>query len=277
MRGVFRIVWLVYLAAWVKATQAQDPGYRLIGTFSLSVPISGAKMTNLVFPIPVMAGVKVSRDVLVQRPKGVDNVIELKAVRPNFRATNLSVFGRDGRLYSFDLHYVEDTAVLNYRVVPDEGSAGHPVILSGLPVDGTTLDRDASLLSARRGFLHKSMHSVGMRLQLRGIYLRDSLLWLGLRLCNRTAIGFSPAYLRVLVVDQKRVKRLASQEVTVAPVYMPPLVAIPGNDCRLLCIGLTPFALGSGKKLVVEMADENGDRVLALAVKGKVVLRARKE
>src|ERR1700744_3264691 len=105
--------------------------FDLVGMPSRAVPVSGTKMTNLVFPVALETGVKVSRDVLVQRPRGVDNVIELKAVRRNFAPTNLSVFGKDGRLYSFELRYVEDTAVLSFRIVPGAG----PVLkLTGLPV-----------------------------------------------------------------------------------------------------------------------------------------------
>ena len=273
--------------------QAQDPGsgYKLVGIGSLSVPVSEWKMTNLVFPVPVAAGVKVSRDVLVQRPKGIENVIELKAVHSNFRATNLSVFGKDGRLYSFVLHFVEDTTVLNYRVVLDEqvlglpglSSAGtggtvqrdHPVMLSGLPVDWTTLDRDAALLSGKPGFLHKSVSAERMQLQLRGIYLRDSLLWLCLRLTNRSAIGFTPAYMRISVEDRKRIKRTASQQVAILPEYDSGLVPLPGDRSRSVVVGLTPFVLGRGKKLVVEIADAGGDRELVLEVKGRMVLRAR--
>jgi hypothetical protein len=274
---VLGVAWLLGIGLSLRA-QMPGPGYRLLGTVSLQVPVSGMKMTNLVFPVPVAAGVKVSKDVLVQRPKGIENVIELKAVRLGFAPTNLSVFGKDGRLYSFDLHYVQDTAVLNYRVVLDEGALagkGHPVMLSGLPVDMTTLDKDAPLLGALPGFLHSSVRASGMRLQLRGIYLRDSLLWLCLRLSNRTAIGFMPAYVRVFVEDRKRLKRTASQEVTVMPVYSSPLSAVSGRGSQRLTVGLTPFALARGKNLVIELADASGDRVLALKMKGKMVLRAR--
>jgi hypothetical protein len=274
LMGLF---WLIGLAM-----DAGAQGYRLVGMVSLRVPVTAAKMTNLVFPMPVAAGVKVSRDVLVQRPKGVVNVIELKAVRANFKETNLSVYGKDGRLYSFVLHYVEDTTVLNYRVLFDdesseEGLLGERriVMLQGLPVDGATLDSDALALSSRPGFLHRSVSSGGVRLSLRGVYLRDSLLWLCLGLRNRTAIGFIPAYMRVFVKDARRIKRTASQEVEMLPVYPGLLEPVPGGGSRLLTIGLTPFVPGKGKKLVVELADAGGGRVLELEVKDVSKARIR--
>jgi hypothetical protein len=290
MKKVLQVLGIAWLVSMGLSLQAQEPGpgYRLVGVVSLHVPVTEWKMTNLVFPVPVAAGVKVSRDVLVQRPKGVENVIELKAVKRNFLTTNLSVFGKDGRLYSFDLHYTEDTTVLNYRVILDGGapmpgvpglfSAGvgdHPIMLSGLPVDGTALDKDAALLSRRPGFLHKSASTDRVELHLRGIYLRDSLLWLCFRLVNRSSIGFTPAYMRISIEDRIRIIRTAAQKVELLPVYEGGLASVPGCSSRSLAVGLTPFALGKGKKLVVEMADVGGNRELVLEIKGKTVLRAR--
>jgi hypothetical protein len=109
------------------------------------------QMTNLVFPVAIRTGIKVSRDVLVQKVKGVENVIELKAARPHFAPTNLSVFGLDGRLYSFDLEYSDNPPVLNFAVVPAPTPAKRslsilrkpPLLLTDLPVDQETLARDA--------------------------------------------------------------------------------------------------------------------------------------
>jgi len=47
------------------------------------------KMTNILFPGAVRMGVKVSRDVLVQKVRGVENVIEVKAAHRGFQPTNL--------------------------------------------------------------------------------------------------------------------------------------------------------------------------------------------
>ena len=104
--------------------QVDSPGYHLEGTVSLQVPVSGMKMTNLKFPVGVASAVKVSKDVLMQRPKGVSNVIELKALRRNFPVTNITVYGLDGVNYSFALHFVEDTSVLNFQVVKDGPTVG---------------------------------------------------------------------------------------------------------------------------------------------------------
>lgn len=278
---MIRMMCLAGLCFGVWVAQAQEGGFHLEGMGSQSVPVSALKMTNLVFPVPIVAGVKVSRDVLMQQPKGIDNVIELKAIRRNFPPTNVSVYGKDGELYSFDLHYVEDAGVLNFRVVAGSGAGvgdtvfQAPIRLSGLPVDGMRLERDASLLAGGRGFLSFSARAGGMRLRLQGIYLRDGLLWLCFRLRNGSRVGFTVGYMRVFVEDGKQLKRTAGQEVDMARVYDGLMGAVPGSGMRAFACGFAPFTLARGKRLVVEMADASGGRQLELRVKGKVLLRAR--
>ena len=73
---------------------AQGPGFRLEPIGSAVIPVTLDKITNLIFPEAVQAGVKVSTAVIAQKVRGVENVIELKAMRRDFAPTNLSVYGR---------------------------------------------------------------------------------------------------------------------------------------------------------------------------------------
>ncbi|MDO6431571.1 DUF4138 domain-containing protein [Flavitalea sp. BT771] len=260
----------------VFSLRAQEAGFRLEGIESRTLPVTGRKMTNVIFPVAIAAGVRVSKDVLVQKVKGVENVIELKALRRDFPPTNLSVYGRDGRLYSFVLRYVDDTAILNFRVVGDGDGVMHPVRLTGWPVDPETLRASARIVAARRGFLHRWAAADGLLLGLTGVYLRDSLLWLCLQMKDLTGMGFSPGFLRIYSEERKKLKRTASQEVELSPVYCSGFGIVPGNGRLMTAVGLYPFVVGRGRRLVVSVADPSGERVVVLKVKGKVLLRVRR-
>jgi len=270
-----RKLWLlVLLSGRVVFCLAQSAGFGVEGMASVVVPVTMNKMTNIVFPERVETGVKVSRDVLVQKVRGVENVIELKAVRRDFAPTNISVYGRDGRLYSFVLRYVLDTAVLNFRVVPDGGGA--PVLLSGLPVGEDVLRDDSRVLVARRGFLHVSRRTERLRLRLTGVYLRDSLEWLVFRIADRSEVAFHAGMLRFVLQDTKQVKRKAEQERPVSPVFGG-LPLVGGEDRTGFAVGFEPFTVPRGKRLLVQVAGQDGDRVVELRVKGKILLKARRE
>ena len=266
----------VLLVGMVGILKAQEPGFHLEGMESRPLPVTGRKMTNVIFPVDIAAGVRVSRDVLVQKVRGVENVIELKALRRDFAPTNLAVYGKDGRLYSFVLHYVEDTSVLDYRVVPDGGTAAPKVRLMGWPLDPETLRADAGRLERRRGFLHRRARGDGLRLRLKGVYLRDSLLWLSLELQDRTEMGCVPGGLRIYTEDRKRVKRMATQEVELSPVYSDGLGVLSGIGREVTTAALHPFVVGRGKRLVIAFSDEEGGRQVVLKVKRKMLMRARK-
>jgi hypothetical protein len=268
-------MWLVLLGAGFSVC-AQGPGFHLEGMESCSLPVSGRKMTNVIFPVDIAAGVRVSRDVLVQKVKGVENVIELKALKRDFLPTNLAVYGKDGRLYSFVLHYVEDTTVLDYRVVRDGDAMLPAVRLSGFPVDPERLREDGERLADGRGYLHSRVSADGLRLWLKGVYLRDSLLWLSLEMVDRTAMGLKVGSLRIYVEVRKQVKRMASQEVEVAPVYTEGLAVVPGLGRRASAVALQPMLVGRGKRLVIEVTDETGDRRVVMKVKGKWLMKARR-
>lgn|GEM_PF-469971 len=259
----------------VGSLRAQEPGFHLEGMVSRSLPVTGRKMTNVIFPVNISSGVRVSRDVLVQKVKGVENVIELKALKKDFAPTNLSIYGNDGALYSFVLRYVEDTTVLDYRVVSDSSGGLATVRLSGWPVAPEQLRKDARLLASRHGFLHRRATNDGLQLTLRGVYLRDSLLWLSLDLRDRTSMGIGVGGLRISTEDKRRVKRTATQELEITPVFADRISALPASGRLAIAVALHPFVLGRGKRLVLEVFDRGADRRVLLRVKGKRLMRTR--
>lgn len=269
---------------------AMSPGFaqRAVASFSVegigsqSIPLTYYKMTNIVFPAPIKPGIKVSKDILVQKVKGTENVLVLKAARKGFVPTNLSVYGLDGRLYSLELRYEENPAVLNFRVTGDSlagdtaiRSGAHPVILSGFPVDKSSLQKDAEEIAAQKGFMHHGVSYEKLRLTLRGIYLRDGIMWFSFRLKNHSRIDYSPEYTRCFIAERKILKRTASQEIALKPVYESLAESVPGDSSRAIVMGFQPFTLPKDKKLIIQMGERNGGRLLVLTIQNTVLLKAR--
>ncbi len=219
-----------------------------------------------------------------RKVKGVEiNVIELKAARTAFFAgTNLSVFGLDGRLYSFDLEYAADPPVLNFEVIPapsgnlPTGYQGKPLLLlTGLPVDQSTLAEDAGTLAKEKGFLHGSVRNEKMRLQIDGIYLKDSLLWFILRITDRAQVPYYPEYTRLFIQDRTKAKRTAIQQAAMEPVFEALPDRIGGRSANTFALGFPLFTVPRDKQLWLEVAERSGGRLLTLPVSGKTLLKAR--
>jgi hypothetical protein len=287
-------VLFVWCASCTITAVAQETGFTLAGIGSLKIPVTLDKMTNIILPQPVLAGVRVSRDILACKVHGVENVIELKAMRRRFPETNLSVYGEDGRLYSFVLQYSDDTTVLNYRVIPDRPDdsrmvstavAGSPIIVpaggdatpliqpAGLPAPPLQLRRDADNLAAQRFFMHHARCSGGITLRVGGVYVSDSLLWLALSLRNHSPVGFKPLWWRFYLEETKRIRRRAIQQVPKAPVIMPPAQPVPAGRCERLAIGFFPFTVPRGQRLLLDITAQDSRRI-TLRIRNRQILRA---
>jgi hypothetical protein len=81
---------------------------------SLQVAIN--KTTSLVFPFPIRSVDRGSQGLLVQKAKGVENTLQVKAAYECFPETSLTVITSDGRLYCYILTYSEnpDALAFNY-------------------------------------------------------------------------------------------------------------------------------------------------------------------
>ncbi|WP_238698906.1 DUF4138 domain-containing protein, partial [Flavobacterium circumlabens] len=66
-----------------------------------------------VFPFAIKSVDKGSPDILVQKAKGLENILQVKAAQKGFFQTNLTVVTADGKLYSFVLNYDEESPQLN--------------------------------------------------------------------------------------------------------------------------------------------------------------------
>jgi hypothetical protein len=275
-KGMYVMV-LLLLAGMVG--YAQPAGFKVDGIGSVSIPVSLNKMTNLIFPESILVAVKVSRDLIAQKVRGVNNVLELKAGREGMAETNLSVYGVGGRVYSFTVHFSGDSAVLNYQVIDAAGRPGRDTAAmiqpSGLPANELQLRADARRMDGRRPFLRKRRRSDGLVLRLRGVFLADSLEWLALQLNNRTRIPFQPTVIRYYLEDKKQVKRRASQQEPLEPVYTEAVPLLAGLDMRNYAVGFKPFTVPKGKRLVVALSGEDGGRMVVMTIRSGLVMKAR--
>lgn len=124
-------------------------------------------------------------------------------------------------------------------------------------------------------FLHKTVCEGKIKLQLVGIYLRGSLLWLMFRMENHSPIGFVPDHIRWCVRDRRQARRAAIQEIMLSPVYTSSMGTLTGDSSRVMLTAFRPFALPEDKELVLQMAERNGARGLVMQIKSKEILKAK--
>lgn len=239
------------------------------------VEVTYNKTTNLIFPYAIKSVDKGSREVLVQKAVGVENVLQLKAAKQGFAETNLTVVTADGSLFPFILNYIDAPPAFSLKFGNAE-TAHPPVAL--FAADATT---DVVALKARQAAAReRTVKRVGdedndITLDLKGLYISDQVLYFQFYLKNSSSIDYEVQSLRFSIHDKKKSKRTASQELEMQPLYT------CGNkemirhlSEQIVCVALPKFTIPDKKYLSVGLMEKNGGRHLKIEIHSRQILKA---
>ncbi|WP_254412120.1 conjugative transposon protein TraN [Dyadobacter diqingensis] len=269
-----KIIGLLFLAIGGKAW-AQDVQLFVIEPFPLEITYN--KTVNLIFPYAVKSVDKGSRDILAQKAKGVENILQLKAAAKDFQQTNLTVITSDGKLYSFVLNYCQEPSQLNIELIkiPIESKAPDAVLEKELNEE--FLKNSSQLAFEQQESLSNlkdSSHKA--KLSLSGLYINEDVIFYRLEVSNRSTISYDIESLRFFVSDKKRLKRTAAQETEVMPLYVHANTdKIPANQSHVFVFALPKFTIPDAKKLTIQLMEKNGGRHLELQVQNKTIINAK--
>jgi hypothetical protein len=221
-----------------------------------SLSIGTNKVTSLVFPLMIKSVDRGSKDILAQKVRGVENILEVKAAKENFSETNMTVITADGKLYSFLVHYSANPS-LNIKI------ENKPSIF----------EKIAAQKKFIRGIRDRKYD---MRLQLKGIYIDNDILYYQLELQNYSNLSYDIELLRFFIKDQKQSKRTASQELEQTPLYVYGNTgSVPGQSKIIMVVALPKFTIPDKKLMVVQLMEKNGGRNLSLKINNNKLVKAK--
>jgi conjugative transposon TraN protein len=236
---------------------------------SYPLEISFDKTTNIIFPYRITSADRGSRDLLIQKAKGVENVLQVKANKQNFRTTNISVFTSDGRFFSFLVRYASDPLILNLSFINDSA-----VQLTKPGPTESDMDSISGMVLNQYRFLHNRVTNQDIEFSLSGIFISRHLVWLSFRLFNKGSIDFEPAYTKFFLQDKKRAKRTAIQEIGMIPINKPRLKNLPAKSDLAFVIAFKEFSIPKDKQLICLISEPEGGRILSLRIGEKTLRRA---
>ena len=245
-------------------------------TDSRNIHVTFNKTSSLVFPAVITAVDRGSRDILIQKVKGVENVLQLKAGRMAFKETNLTVITSDGKLHHFFVSYSDTPDQFAIQIGKDEPDSNGSILFS-LDMTDVTMNECASrILSSPRKFKIKGTSKFDMKMALQGIYIEDNVMFFHLRVTNDSNIPFHTDVLRFYVKDKQKAKRTASQEVIENPLYQQGNAQlIKGQSTQDLIFALPKFNIPDAKVLVIQLMEKKGGRHLHLKINNKTIIRAK--
>lgn len=264
--GIFLFLLNLTTNAQETKTSAIDP-YRLAITF--------AKTTNLIFPYAIKSIDKGSRDILVQKAIGVENVLQLKAGRQDFAETNLTVVTADGSLYSYVLNYSEQPTGINIKV---QNAQLTPNPLAVFTPDATTdlIQGNADKVAVKRKSVRGIKKSAyGVEIELKGMFVEEDVMYLQFEFKNLSALNYDIKTLRFFIKDKKKSRRTASQEIDIKPLFvLGNGKIIRSNSEQVVVVAVPKFTIPNKQVFKVQLQEENGGRNLDLSIGNKKIFRA---
>jgi conjugative transposon TraN protein len=226
-----------------------------------SLQLSTDKTTSLIFPFPVRHADSGTKDVLVQQVKEADNILLVKAAIRAFTETNLSVVTADGSVYSFRVIYNDQPENWVYHL---------PAVKK---ISIATYAN--SLLTHHRTVRGIGDHKWDMHASVRGIYIKDGVLYYQLLLCNKSMIDYDIELLRFFIRDIKKPTRTAVQENELTPVHISGnTTMIKACDFSVIVVALNKFTIPDAKIFFIQLMEKNGGRHLQLKVRNDKIVKA---
>jgi conjugative transposon TraN protein len=235
-----------------------------------NLQIGYSKTTSIVFPYAIKSIDKGSQDILMQKAKGVENILLLKAASQNFTQTNLTVVTADNRLYVFILNYDEVCPDLNINA--DHSSVVNEDILFSLDNENQKkIEHYANLsLSKKKQVSGLKRSKFEIRLAINGIFIHQDVIYLRLALGNTSKINYEIDQLRFFIRDQKKSKRTASQEIEILPLLSTSSSSVIADKSEINVVyALSKFTIPEKKYLTIQLIEKNGGRQIEIDVKNK--------
>jgi conjugative transposon TraN protein len=168
-----------------------------------------------------------------------------------------------------DISRMDSPYCVREKFVPARGRAG--------TIDESFLRSNCEKLSsAKRRIYYLTDQSFRMSLQLRGIYIRQEILFFQMTLSNRSHLDYDMDSIRFYITDKEKRKNGKAVAIEIPPLYVfgnSRLIA--GKSQESSVIALPKFTLPMGKCLVIQVLEKNGGRHLQLQADNYSLVRAR--
>lgn len=231
------------------------------------IQIGYTKTTSIVFPYSIKSIDKGSSDVLVQKAKGVENILLVKAAKQYFFQTNLTIVTSDARLYVFVLNYDEDCPDLNIKA-ENAVVASKDILFSLENENQKKIEQFASLALSKKkktSGIRKSKFQI--KIEVNGIFIHQDVLYLRVVFENKSKINYDIDQFRFFIRDQRKSKRTASQEIEILPLYTTSSSAvIPYKSEVIKVYVLEKFTIPESKYLTLQLIEKNGGRNLEVNI-----------
>ncbi|MBA4057614.1 MAG: hypothetical protein C0490_23065 [Marivirga sp.] len=133
---------------------------------------------------------------------------------------------------------------------------------------------DRILRSRRHGAVERVL-KYKIKFSLNGIYVDDDVIFYQVQIKNKSNINYDIQSLRFFIRDKQKLKRTASQEDELLPLYIRNEISkINGRTSASVIYALQKFTIPNAKTLDIELFEKNGGRNLKLRIDNQTIVKA---
>jgi conjugative transposon TraN protein len=245
------------------------------------------KTVTLIFNSPIQSVDIGSDAIIADKYEGIENLLRVKANTKNFKETSLTIITKDGKYHSYLVTYTDQPITLGYKM--DTTTTPNPATTATF--DNTRLNESELTTTAQkiiqRGqkVKHRGSKKYNMTFALRSLYIKQDLLFLNLRIQNKTNINYDIDFIKFYVRDKEKTKRTAIQEIEITPLYtytpenptalQSATTTILGQKIQDQVITLQKLTIPNSKVLEIEIYEKNGSRNLKFTLDYYDILKAQ--
>ena len=265
---------------------------------SYYVDLAYNKTVSIIFPAAVRSVDLGSRSIMADKATDVENVLKVKASQIGFNETNFAVMTTDGKFYSFVVNYNETPTVLALNLTgpttatpqreqvsldnrtqfmngtdENEGS----IQFAGVKATQSDIVYNCDRVIRHRNRGKRGMEANKMEARLRGLFVKENVLYYRLALENKSNLNYDIDYVRYFVVDSKTAKLTSQQEIELRPIYVhnDAITTVRGHRKVERVYAFQRFTIPNNKQLLVVIGEQNGGRELAFQVQNKDIMKAK--
>lgn len=239
-----------------------------------TLPVGKDRQMFLIFPAGITYVDYGSTNVEVEKAKGVDNILAVKATGEFTEDTNISAVVEGGKFYTFNLHYAPFPE--HFSFVIDKEKTQRVAILDERERSSEQKERIRQAISKRIPLdLGLKDKNAGMEFEVGNIFIDGDILLLRMTLTNRTQIGYTTDFMRFYIQDAKIHKKTAVQQIEQNILFTFDYPEeIPAHESRTFTVAMNKFTIPDKKRLIIEIQERNGGRHFLYKLKNKSLLGA---
>jgi conjugative transposon TraN protein len=255
-------------------TTSPSENISVIEPYHLAVTFN--KTTNLIFQYAIKSADRGSKDVLVKKAAGVENILLVKAGKKSFDETNITVITADGKLYSYMVRYTDNPSVLNICYKNSQENQEKALFSEAQPNEAEVQGDAEKVFNAVKNIKGIKDRKFGIKMQLDAVYIHNEAMYYRIKLQNHSNINYDIEQLRFFIKDQIKSKRTATQELEVYPLYIHNDTSIvTGSSDHVFVFAVEKFTIPDKKYLIIQLMEKNGGRHLELKIYNNTIVKAK--